>query len=72
MQEKIIPFGEEHPVKVISSDKNMITCHATDNNEGYILLGHGMEQLPKIGEIGKIVFEKGGPKGGYWQYYHNK
>lgn len=71
MKEKVIPFGEAHPVEVIQSSKVLVTVHASDNNEGYMLMGHGLNPLPNVGDSGKIVFEKGGPKGGYWQYYPN-
>jgi len=26
----------------------------------------------KVGDEGTIVFERGGPTGGHWQYYHKK
>lgn len=72
MEKKIIPYGTERPVTVGSSDAKMIFVVGDDDNEGYFLIGHGIKDLPKSGDKGKIVFEKGGPMKGYWQYYPNK
>ncbi len=69
MKEKIVPFGETHPVYVLESSKSMIVVHATDVGEGFVLVGHGISDLPAKETKGKIVFEKGGPMGGYWKFY---
>ncbi len=69
MQEKIIEFGTTHKVRVEKAMKEAIIVTGLDINEGFVLMGHDMTALPKEGEEGKIVFERGGPKGGYWKYY---
>lgn len=68
MKEKIVDYGTEHPVKILSASKQLVACHATDIGEGFLLLGHGLSQLPKVGDKGKIIFERDNRRG-HWQYY---
>lgn len=69
MQKQVIQFGTTHEVTVMSASAMMITVHAPLINEAFILMGHGMKELPKEGDKGAIKFEPGGPAGGYWKYY---
>jgi len=67
MEKKIIYYGTEHQVKVLSATENVITV-VDENGEGYVLLGHGTE-LPKVGDVGKITFIKSNtPMNGHWHY----
>lgn len=68
MKQKVIPFGETHPVKVIKASKSLIIVHATDNNQAYVLIHHGIQNLPVKEENGTIEFKMGGPTGGYWHF----
>ena len=68
MKEKFVDYGTVHKVEVISSSKHFIACHSKDINEGFILIGHGIEDLPKVGDVGKVVFERDNRRG-HWQYY---
>lgn len=61
-----------HNVTVASADKKVIIATGDEIKEGFILIGHGMKDLPCKGDKGKVVFESGGIKGGYWQYYPNR
>lgn len=72
MEERIIPFGTTHNVTVDSASVMMIVVIADEINEGFVLTGHGMEVLPKKDDKGTIVFERGGPLGGYWKYLPKK
>ena len=69
MQEKVVPFGTKYKVTVESADDKIVMVVADEIKEGFILMGHGLKKLPKHGDKGLIVFERGGVKGGYWQYY---
>lgn len=68
MQQKTWPYGTTYDVIVEKSDEKMILVVAKSINEGFILMGHGLkgDDLPAPKSSGKIVFTKGGPKGGYW------
>lgn len=68
MLERVFEYGAEYKAEVISSSKAVIGVHATEINEGFLLLGHGIEQLPKVGDKCKIVFEKDGRRG-HWEWY---
>ncbi len=72
MKEKIIEYGTTHEVEVDSATQKAILVIAPEIKEGFVLMGHGMQKLPKNGDKGKIVFERGGPKNGYWKFYPNK
>lgn len=68
MEGKIIEYGTQHKVKVLSASKNLITV-VDENREGYLLIGHGIKELPKIGDMGKITFVKSNrPSNGHWHY----
>lgn len=68
METRIINYGESREVTVESVDKAFIICIGKKDNEGYVLIGHGLSTLPKPGDNGKIVFERDKRKG-HWQYY---
>lgn len=68
MKEKIVDYGTEHPVKVLSASKEIIACHATDINEGFMLIGNHIDKIPESGDEGKIIFERD-KWHGHWQYY---
>jgi hypothetical protein len=68
MEKKIIDYGTEHQVKVLSATEKLITV-VDENGEGYLLVGHGLKELPKVGDIGKITFIKSNtPFNGHWHY----
>lgn len=69
MKERVYEYGTEYTVRVDKSDKDMIIVICDEIKEGFVLLYHGMNELPSMGDVGKIVFTKGGPKKGYWKYY---
>lgn len=68
MQQKTWPYGTEIKVEVLSADKNLIAVRGIEIKEGFFLMGHGVKNLPAKGDQGKIIFTKGGPTGGYWQW----
>jgi hypothetical protein len=70
MQQKIIDYGTTHDAVVLSAKKEVIIVKGIDNNEGYVLIGHRLDDasLPAIGNEGTITFTKGGPEGGYWKW----
>lgn len=68
MKETIVEYGTEHDVTVISSHPAVIAVHAKLINEGFMLIGHGLEKLPSVGDDGKIIFERDARRG-HWQYY---
>lgn len=44
-----------------------------DDNGAYILLGHGLDPLPAVGDFGVIEFvEQDHPPFGYWHYTKSK
>ena len=68
MEKKVIEYGTEHKVKVLSATDEIITVVA-DNGEGYMLVGHGIKELPKEGDSGKITFVKSDtPFNGHWHF----
>lgn len=67
METKVIPFGTERAAFVVRATKDTIIVHASDG-QGYVLLAHGLDPLPPVGETGTITFTQGGPMGGYWKY----
>jgi len=68
MEKKIINYGTEHQVKVLSATDKLITV-VDENGEGYLLVGHGIKELPKINDGGKITFVKSdSPLNGYWHF----
>ncbi len=68
MQEKIVEYGTKHKAKVLTASKNVIAVHATVINEGFFLIGHGLEVLPAIGDEGEIIFERDKNRG-HWQWH---
>lgn len=72
MEKKIVDYGTTHSVTVITSEK-LVLAVVDENKEGYILIKHGLNPLPKVNDKGTIVFEKNnGPAKGHWQYYPEK
>lgn len=68
MEKKVIEYGTQHKVKVLSATDKLITV-VDENGEGYFLIGHGITELPKEGDLGKITFiENDTPLKGYWHY----
>ena len=68
MEKNIIEYGTEHKVKVLSATDTLITV-VDENGEGYLLLGHEVEELPKVGDSGKITFVKNDmPFNGHWHF----
>lgn len=73
MKTKIEEYGTRHDVEVIHSEEKVVAVRAFDNNEGYILIGHGLDPLPKVGDKGHIIFERNNlPTRGHWQFYADK
>lgn len=71
MQQKIIPYGTKHTVTVIRAEK-LVLVLVDENKEGYIIVGHGLDSLPKVDDEGIIIFEQNdGVAKGHWQYYPN-
>lgn len=71
MKSKIIEYGTKHQVTVLTATDRLITV-VDENGEGYLLMGHGLKELPKVGEEGIITFVKNnGPTNGHWQYEKN-
>jgi hypothetical protein len=68
MREKTWQYGTQYKAEVIIATKNILAVKA-ENDEGFIPMDHGVEELPKEGDLGKIVFMKGGPTGGYWKWF---
>lgn len=68
MKNKIIEYGTQHKCKVLSVTENIIAVLGEDG-EGYMLMGHGIKDLPKEGDTGKITFVKNNNSlQGYWHY----
>ncbi len=69
MENKTIEYGTERKVTVLSATDTLITA-VDENNEGYLLVGHGIKDLPKEGDTGRVVFtEIRNPLiKGYWKY----
>lgn len=57
IQTKVIPYGTVHKVKVINASKKVLTV-VGDDGGGYLLIGHGIDPLPEINELGTITFVK--------------
>jgi hypothetical protein len=68
MKEKIVEYGTKHQVIVLNATKQVVTVHAPDINEAFLLIGHGLTVLPQPGDKGKIVFERDSRRG-HWQWY---
>ncbi len=68
MEKKIIEYGTTHEVTVIESN-NKVVIVVDENNEGYILMGHGINPLPKVNDKGQITFIKSNtPFNGHWHF----
>lgn len=68
MEKKIIQYGTQHKCKVLSATHKLIVV-VGDDGEGYLLVGHGIKDLPKEGDDGKIIFVKSNtPFEGHWNY----
>ena len=71
MEKKIIDYGTEHQVKVLSATPTLIIV-VDENGEAYLLVGHGIKELPKADDTGKITFIKSDtPMNGHWHYEKN-
>lgn len=69
MKTKQIEYGTTFNVTVISASKQLIAVVADENNEGYLLMGHGISDLPKPDSKGTIIFTKSnGMTKGYWHF----
>jgi len=70
---KVFKYGTTYKAVVVSADKNIIAVYTDDTptREGFLLLGHGIIDLPVKGDIGKIVFERDNRQG-HWQWYPGK
>jgi hypothetical protein len=69
MKEKTWPYGTQYKAEVMTANKMLISVNAIEIDEAFIPIGHGVKPPPKEVEIGKIVFMKGGPTGGYWKWF---
>ena len=68
MEKKIIDYGTERQVKVLSATEKLIIV-VDENGEAYLLVGHGIKELPKADDVGKITFIKSNtPFNGHWHY----
>jgi hypothetical protein len=47
MKEKIVEYGTKHQVIVLNATKQVVTVHAPDINEAFLLIGHGLTVLPQ-------------------------
>ncbi len=68
---KIVEYGTEYSVEVIDAKPSVVSVAAPSINEGFFLMNHGLDPLPKVGDKGKIVFERDVNRG-HWQFYPNK
>lgn len=68
MKEKLIEYGTTHNVYVTSATKNIIGVVCPEIKEGFLLIGHGLTDLPEVNDKGKIVFERD-QRRGHWQWY---
>lgn len=68
MQEKVIDYGTSHEVEVDSATSSMMIVLGTEVRKAFVLLGHGLKDLPKKGDKGTIIFERDS-KRGHWQWY---
>lgn len=72
MKTKTVDYGTEHQVKVLSATDQLITV-VDENGEGYILLNHGIKELPEVDDVGKITFVKSSsPLHGHWHFQKDK
>lgn len=60
-------FGTQKRVKVLIATENTLVC-VDDENEGYILSGVNLPEIPSENDRGVITFVPGGPMGGHWEY----
>jgi hypothetical protein len=70
MKERGVNYGEKRDVTVESADDVAIICIDKSAKEGFVLMYHGLKTLPKVGDEGRIVFERDNRRG-HWQYYQN-
>lgn len=68
MKEKIIDYGTTYNVEVFQSSKSVLAVKGNDPLEAYVMIHHGIDPIPAVGELGYIVFEKDANRG-HWQYY---
>jgi hypothetical protein len=68
MNKKIVGYGTTYYVEVEHADAKCIVCIAKSISEGFVLLYHGLKNIPKKNDKGKIVFERD-KSSGHWQYY---
>jgi hypothetical protein len=69
MISKVIPYGTTHEVVIESSTPTLIVARGINNNEGFMLMFHGLTDLPPVGEKGTVTFvENNGPSKGHWKY----
>lgn len=68
LQRRTWDYGKTFDVEVREATKMLIAVFAPEINEGFLLAGHGVTDLPAKGDKGTITFTKGGPTGGYWKW----
>lgn len=73
MLERTWAYGTTRLAKVLSREKASlgdkivdVLVIEDDHNEGHILLG--TSSIGEPGDVGSIVFMRGGPNGGYWHF----
>ncbi len=67
MQERIVDYGTTHDVTIQSSSHVVIIAVDESINEAFVLMYHGMTQLPTVGDKGKIIFVRNNRR--HWQFY---
>lgn len=68
MEKKVIAYWTRLGCTVIDSAPNMVTVEV-DKKEVYFLMGHGLKELPKVGDVGMITFLKSQREPfGFWHY----
>ncbi len=68
IQERVVPYGEQHPVEVLMGTRALLSVKALDTGERYWLIGHGIKPVPLKGARGVVTFARGGPNGGFWDF----
>jgi hypothetical protein len=72
MQMKGVPFGTRRRIRVLETTRmkksRVVVGLGIDDLQGYILVLREKEDVPEIGKEVAIVFNQGGPFGGYWDF----
>jgi len=78
LPKKTWPYGTRKPVKVIESHPNcklpggkkcrvLLCAELPEQREAHLIVGDGGDPAA-AGDVGTIVFCRGGATGGYWRY----